>query len=72
MIVDELYHKDLETGLQDFNYLLNYGHEMQQKVYKEIDFNPRNYPNNKNSGDVEGTSNIIVNFIQQKPNYKNL
>ena len=64
MIVDELYHKDLETGLQDFNYLLNYGHEMQQKVYKEIDFNPRNYPNNKNSGDVEGTSNIIVKFIQ--------
>ena len=40
----KLYHKDFEASLQDFNYLLNYGTEMQQKIYKEIDFNPRNFP----------------------------
>ena len=44
MIVDKLYHKDFEDSLQNFNYLLNYGTEMQQKIYKEIDFNPRNFP----------------------------
>ena len=44
MTVDQLYHKDFEASLQDFNYLLNYGTEMQQKIYKEIDFNPRNFP----------------------------
>ena len=54
MIVDKMYHKDLETGLQDFNYLLNYGHEMQQKVYKEIDFNPRNFPDARGYDDGTG------------------
>ena len=44
MIVDKLYQHDFEESLQDFNYLLNYGTEMQQKIYKEIDFNPRNFP----------------------------
>ena len=44
MTVDQLYHKDFEASLQDFNYLLNYGTEMQQKIYKQIDFNPRNFP----------------------------
>ena len=64
MIVDELYHKDLETGLQDFIYLLNYGHEMQQKIYKEIDFNPRNFPDDMREGDNKGTPIIIYKILQ--------
>ena len=63
MIVDQLYHKDLETGLQDFIYLLNYGHEMQQKIYKEIDFNPRNFPDDITHGDNNGTLMIISKVL---------
>ena len=54
MIVDRLYHKDLEISLQNFKYLLNYGQEMQQKVYKEIDFNPRNFPDQRGLGTDNG------------------
>ena len=46
MVVDKLYNKNLEIGLQDFKYLLNYG-QTQQKVYKEIDFNPLNSPDRR-------------------------
>ena len=63
MIVDQLYHKDLETGLQDFIYLLNYGNEMQQKIYKEIDFNPRNFPDDMRFGDNNGTLVIISKVL---------
>lgn len=53
MVVDKLYNKNLEIGLQDFKYLLNYG-QTQQKVYKEIDFNPLNSPDRRTYDTSDG------------------
>ena len=73
MVVDKLYNKNLEIGLQDFKYLLNYG-QTQQKVYKEIDFNPLNSPDRRTYDTSDGkylqnypinTSDYIVQMIKK-------